>query len=142
VTSEVNGTQIRFDAKELGEILRVPASGFDLYVREDKFVLGYGRLLELAQKFSQQPGPQIPQSVKRGDMTLLHQLLFWFVIKNVIPRGQGHNLADAMDQCFIDLMDKGEQINLPSIMIRHIARIANSTRDHVLGYGFLLTLVF
>jgi len=48
VTSEVNGTQIRFDAKELGEILGVPASGFDLYVREDKFVLGYGRLLELA----------------------------------------------------------------------------------------------
>ena len=47
-----------------------------------------------------------------------------------------------MDQCFVDLMDRGEQINLPSIMIRHIARIANTTQDHVLGYGFLLTLVF
>ena len=56
--------------------------------------------------------------------------------------GQGRNLADAMDQFFVDLLDRGEQINLPSIMIRYIARIANSTRDHVLGYGFLLTLVF
>ena len=75
-------------------------------------------------------------------MTSLHQLLFWFIIKNIIPRGQGNNLADAMDQCFIDLMDRGEQINLPAIMIRHISRIANTSREHDLGYGFLLTLVF
>ena len=75
-------------------------------------------------------------------MTSLHQLLFWFIIKNIIPRGQGRNLADAMDQCFIDLMDRGEQINLPAIMIRHISRIANTSREHDLGYGFLLTLVF
>jgi len=142
VTSEVNGMKIRFDTKELGEILGVLASGFDLYVHKDKSVLGYDRLLELAQKFSPQPGPQTPQSAKKGDMKSLHQLLFWFFIKNVIRRGQVCNLVDAMDQCFVDLMDKGEQINLPSIMIRHIARIANSTRDHVLGYGFLLTLVF
>ena len=39
VTSDVNGTKIRFDVKELGDILGVPASGFDLYVREDKSVL-------------------------------------------------------------------------------------------------------
>jgi len=39
-------------------------------------------------------------------------------------------------------MDKGEQINLPTIIIRHIARIANTTREHDLGYGFLLALVF
>ena len=75
-------------------------------------------------------------------MTSLHQLLFWFIIKNIIPRGQGNNLADAMDQCFIDLMDRGEQINFPAIMIRHISRIANTSREHDLGYGFLLTLVF
>jgi len=35
-----------------------------------------------------------------------------------------------MDQCFTDLMDRGEQINLSAIMIRHIARIANTTREH------------
>ena len=47
-----------------------------------------------------------------------------------------------MDQCFTDLMDRGEQINLPAITIRHIARIANTTREHDLMYGFLLTRVF
>ena len=51
-------------------------------------------------------------------------------------------MADAMDQCLIDLLDREEKINLPTIMIRHIARIANSSREHDLGYGFLLSLVF
>ena len=39
-------------------------------------------------------------------------------------------------------MDREEQINLPALMIRHIARIANTAREHDLGYGFLLTRVF
>jgi len=39
-------------------------------------------------------------------------------------------------------MDWEEQIILPAIMIQHIARIANTTREHDLGYGFLLTHVF
>jgi len=142
VTSEVNGKKLRFDAKKLAKILGVPAVGFDVYVREDKSVLGTTRLLKLAQKLSQQPWLQTPQSVKKGDMTSLHQLLFWFIIKNVIPWGQGRNLADAMDQCFIDLLDRGEQINFPAIMIRYMAKIANTTQEHDLKFGFLFTLVF
>jgi len=47
-----------------------------------------------------------------------------------------------MNQCLTDLMDKGEQINLPAFMINHIARIATTPRAHDLGYGFLLTRVF
>jgi len=72
-------------------------------------------------------------------MTSLHQLLVWFISKNIVPRGQRPNLANTMDQCFIDLMDRREQINPPAIMIRHILRIANTLREHDLGYGFLLT---
>ena len=83
-----------------------------------------------------------PQSVKKGAMTSLHQLLFWFIIKNIIPRGQGRNLADAMDHCFLDLMDRRKQINPPAIMIHHISGIENTSRGHDLGYGFILTLVF
>jgi len=69
-------------------------------------------------------------------------LIFWFIIKNVILRGQGRNLADVMDQCFTDLIDREAPINLPAIMINHIARIANITREHDLGYEFVLTRVF
>ena len=141
-TSTVNGVLIEVNAQALGVILGVPATGFDLYVREDKSLVSKARLLELAQHLSHQPGLRIPQAVKKGDMQPLHQLLFWFVIKNIILHAQGRNQADAMDQCLIDLMHKGEQINLPAFMITHIMRIATTPRAHDLGYGFLLTKVF
>jgi len=76
VTSEVNGIKVEFDANKLGEILGVPITGFDIYVREDKFLLGKVRLPELARKLGQQPGLQTRQAVKKGDMALLPQLLF------------------------------------------------------------------
>jgi len=49
--------------------------------------------------------------VKKGKMTPMHRLLFWFITKNVIPRNQGHNLADAMDMCYIDILDWGGGAN-------------------------------
>jgi len=142
MTSTVNEVLIEVDARALGVILGVPAMGFDLYVQEDKSLLGKAKLLELAQRLSQQPGLKHPQAVKKDDMQPLHQLILWFIIKNIILRGQGRNQADAMDQCLTDLMDRGEQINLLAFMITHIARITNTPRAHDLGYGFLLTRVF
>ena len=142
ITSTVNGVLVEVNAQALGVILGVPSTSFDLYLKEDRSLLSRERLVELSRRLSQQPGLTSPQSVKKGDMLPLHQLLFWFIIKNVIPRAQGRNQADAMDQCLIDLMDKEQQINLPAFMINHIMRIATTTRAHDLGYGFLLTKVF
>ena len=45
VISDVNGKKLRFSAKELGEILGIPAEGFGVYVQKDKNVLGAERLL-------------------------------------------------------------------------------------------------
>ena len=61
VTSEVNGVKIVFDAQKLGEILGIPATEFDIYVRKDKSLLGKARLLELAQRLSEQPGLKTPK---------------------------------------------------------------------------------
>jgi len=72
VTSEVNGKKLRFDATKVGEILGFAVVGFNVYVREDKSVLGTAWLLELAQKLSQQIGLETPQSVKKRDMTSLY----------------------------------------------------------------------
>jgi len=142
LSSIVNGVLIEVDAQALGVILGVPATGFDLYVREDKSLLAKAKLLELAQQLSQQPGLKSPQAVKKGDMQPLHQLIFWFIIKNIISCTQGRDQANAMGQCLTDLMDRGVHINLPAFMINHIARIATTPRAHDLGYGFLLTRVF
>ena len=72
----------------------------------------------------------------------MHRLLFWFVIKNVVPRGQSLDLANPMDICFTDLLDRCEKINLSAIMIKHIARIVNISKDHDMGNGFYLTSAF
>ena len=60
----------------------------------------------------------------------------------MIPQWQGRNLAASMDMYLTDLLDRGEPINLSAIIISHIGRIANTSRSHDLGYGFLLTSVF
>ena len=52
VTSEVNGVKIVFDAQKLEEILGIPVVRFDIYVRDDKSLLGKTRLLELVQRLS------------------------------------------------------------------------------------------
>ena len=52
VTSKVNGVKREFYVQTLGEILGVPAADFDLYVWEDKFLLGKVKLLDLAQSLS------------------------------------------------------------------------------------------
>jgi len=142
VTSKVDGKKLRFNANELGKILGIPFEGLGVYVREDKTTLGAERLLQLTQRLNQQPDLKTPRSVKKGEMTPLHRLLFWFVIKNIIPPGQGRNLADAMDLCPANLLDREERISLPAIMISHMSRIANTAREHDLVYGFLLTSVF
>ena len=41
-----------------------------------------------------------------------------------------------------DFLDQGEKLNFSAIMISHIGRIANTSKDHDMGYGFLLTSVF
>ena len=86
ISSKVNGVLIEVNAQALGVILGVPATGFDLYVRENKSLLSRERLVELSRHLSQQPGLRSPQAVKKGDMQPMHQLLFWFIIKNIIPR--------------------------------------------------------
>jgi len=86
LSSTVNGVLIKVDAKALGVILGVAATGFDSYVLEDKSLPGKVKLLELAQRLSQQPGLKHPQAVKKGDMQPLHQFIFWFIIKNIIPQ--------------------------------------------------------
>jgi len=97
LSSTGNGHEVRFDARELGELVGVSSKGFDVYVYEDKSVLGDEQLLELAHRLAQKLHLTVSRSVRKGEMMPLHRLLFWFVIKNIVPRGQGRNLADPMD---------------------------------------------
>ena len=87
VTSSVHGQELCFDAANLEAWLGVPSKGFDVYVREDKTVLSNDHLLDLTRKLAQQSDLSAPRFVRKGKMQPLYRLLFWFVIKNVIPWG-------------------------------------------------------
>jgi len=76
VTSTVNGLEVRFDARELGELLGVSSEGFDVYVPEDKSVLGDERLMSLTQRIARKPHLTVFWSVRKGKMMPLHRLLF------------------------------------------------------------------
>lgn len=142
VTSVVRNVEILFDSEQLGKLLGIPSEGFDLYVRENKQGIDREQTLSLCRKLAQKPDLDIPRPVLKAEMQPMHRLLYWFIIKNIIPRGQGRNKADVMDLMLVDLLDTGSQINLPSLMISHIGRMAYTARDHDIGYGFLLSLVF
>jgi len=77
----------------------VSSEGFDVYVPEDKSVLGDECLLELTWRLDQKPHLTEFRSMRKGKMMSLHQLLFWFVTKNIVLRGQRCNLADPYDMC-------------------------------------------
>ena len=59
-----------FYANDLADLLGVSAEGFDVYVREDKSVLGDEQLLELTQSLAQKPSPTEPQSLKGGNVSI------------------------------------------------------------------------
>ena len=55
VTSTVDSYKLRFNARDLGEMLGVRSEGFDVYMRGDKSVLNEERLLELTHKLAPKP---------------------------------------------------------------------------------------
>ena len=75
----------QFYANDLGDLLGVSVEGFDVYVCENKSVLGDERLLELTQRLAQKPNFTKPWSMRKREITRLHHLLFWFAIKNLVP---------------------------------------------------------
>ena len=72
VTSIVNGHEVWFDDRELGELLGVFSEGFDVYMRENKSVLGDKWLLELTRKLAQKPYLTEFRSMRKGEMIPLH----------------------------------------------------------------------
>ena len=75
VTRTVGGHGIQFDAADLCEMLGVPSDGFDVYVHEDKNVLGEERLLELTRNLAQNPQLTMSRSVRKGGNDIFTSLV-------------------------------------------------------------------
>lgn len=141
--NKVGNNTFSVDATELGEILKVPTYGFDEHYKEDQTsILDDEIYLQLSRKFAQNPRLTVGRQVLKKEMTLLHRLLFWFVLKCVIPRAQRRDQADFMDMILMDHLDTGLQIHLSSIIISHIFHVYTTSKKHALPYKLILTQLF
>lgn len=79
----------------------------------------------------------------KGETHSIYKLLYEFVNKCVVPISKRRNEVTTLDLAVVEVLDTNMLLNLPSLMIMHMARIANpSKRNHALPYGFFLTQVF
>ncbi|XP_070007550.1 uncharacterized protein [Nicotiana sylvestris] len=81
VTSQVKEVQVTFDAEKLGEILDIPAEGYDDYTR----------------RFCNVPEVNEAKFVHKSEMKPQHKVLFEFVNKCLLPRLERRHIANYMD---------------------------------------------
>ena len=58
------------------------------------------------------------------------------MVKSIIPQGQGRNLTNTMDLYLTNLLDRGEQINLPAIMIAIFSGLETRLGNTIWGMVF------
>ncbi|KAK4730350.1 hypothetical protein R3W88_023338 [Solanum pinnatisectum] len=124
VTSTINGVELVFDHIRLGEILKIPINGLVEYVWMDdenclltsKF--SHGRVSTRARKFE-------------------------IVHKGILPRGHKKHEAFFRDMGIAYALENMEPIDCPSLMIKHMVRIADpQPSSHQLVYENLISIVF
>ncbi|XP_070034568.1 intracellular protein transport protein USO1-like [Nicotiana tomentosiformis] len=108
VTSMVKGVNVTCDVKDLGEILGVPAEGYNDYKK-----LKWPRLenlptaLPITRKFSDNEEEIDPKAVYKSEMKPPHKVLFEFVNKCVLPRQERKHIATFLDLVLIECLDSG-----------------------------------
>lgn len=140
VTNMVKGVQVSFDVKELGEILGVPAEGYNDYTKlKWPSLENFPTALAITRKFSDNEEEIEPKIVYKSEMNPPHKVLFEFVNKCVLPRQERWHIANFMDLVLRECLDSGRQINWPGFIIQLLDRVINGTKTHVIPYGFILT---
>ncbi|XP_070053969.1 uncharacterized protein [Nicotiana tomentosiformis] len=140
VTSVVKGVTVSFDYKELGEILGVPAKGYNDYKK-----LKWPRLenlptsLAITRKFGDNEEELQPKTIYKSEIKPPHKVLFEFVNKVVLPRQERRHIATFMDLVLMECFDSGRQINWYEFIIQLLDRVLTGTKTHAIPYGFILT---
>lgn len=146
IRSSVRGLIIDLNPSKLGNLLEVPSYGWNEFAKGEWPELhGLAEPLEIVRRFAQDGTIQRPRSVQLKELSPLHKYLYTMVIRMLLPRNQRRTEASYMDLAVMELMIRGEQINLPGLMLRHIYRVVSNedpSAKQALGYGFWLGDVF
>ncbi|XP_070037166.1 uncharacterized protein [Nicotiana tomentosiformis] len=131
VTSVVKRVTMIFDDKELGEILGVPAEGYNDY-RKLKWpsLENLPTSLAITRKFADNELELEAKVVYKSEMKPPHKVLFEFVNKVVLPRQERRHIVTFMDLDLMECLDSERQINWHKFIIHLLDREVGNTKDH------------
>ncbi|GAB2283866.1 hypothetical protein Dimus_018352 [Dionaea muscipula] len=138
----VKGVKIELDGMILAGILGVPGNnGICEYLKDVWEESTYCKPLEITRKFANDEMITVARRVKSIEMKPFQRFLHFIVMKNVAPRFRKRDTTSFMDLTYMDHLLTRRLVNLPRVMLRHMAYVI-SVPSHELPYGDWLTRVF
>ncbi|GAB2270431.1 hypothetical protein Dimus_005332 [Dionaea muscipula] len=126
----------------LASIIGVPGNnGICEYIKDIWEESTYCKPLEITKKFANDNLITMARRVKSIEMKSFQHLLHFIVMKNVVPRFGKRYTINFMDLTYMDHLLTRRLVNLPRVMLRHMAYVI-SVPCHELPYGDWLTRVF
>ncbi|GAB2271019.1 hypothetical protein Dimus_005871 [Dionaea muscipula] len=142
VKSKVRGVEIEFDHEKLATILGVLGNnGICEYVKDVWEESKYIKPLEITRRFANDETLTSRRRVRSIEMKPFQRFVHFIVMKNIVPRFGKRDTTSFMDLTYMDHLVNRRRINLPRVMMRHMAYVI-SVKDHELPYGDWMTMVF
>ncbi|GAB2266342.1 hypothetical protein Dimus_001351 [Dionaea muscipula] len=140
--SKVRGVNIEFDHEKLATILGIPGNnGICEYVKDVWEDSKYIKPLEITKRFANNETLTAARRVQSTEMKPFQRFVHFIVMKNIVPRFGKRDTTSFMDLTYMDHLVNRRRINLPRVMMRHMAYVI-SVKDHELPYGDWMTMVF
>ncbi|GAB2278705.1 hypothetical protein Dimus_013379 [Dionaea muscipula] len=140
--SKVRGVEIQFDHEKLATILGIPGNnGICEYVKDVWEESKYIKPLEITKRFANNETLTAARRVRSIEMKPFQRFVHFIVMKNIVPRFGKRDTTSFMDLTYMDHLVNRRRINLPRVMMRHMAYVI-SVKDHESPYGDWMTMVF
>ncbi|GAB2284456.1 hypothetical protein Dimus_018907 [Dionaea muscipula] len=140
--SRVKGVEIEFDSMKSASITDVPGhTGISEYIKEVWEESSISSPLRSPRKFADNSSINVARRVQSTEMKPFQRFVHFVVMKNVVPRFGKRDLTSFMDLTYMDHLVSGRKINLPRVMMRHMAYVI-SVKDHELSYGDWMSMIF
>ncbi|GAB2266506.1 hypothetical protein Dimus_001510 [Dionaea muscipula] len=140
--TRMKGVEIEFDSMKLALILDVPDhTGISEYIKDVWEESKYIKPLEITRKFANNSLINVAKRVQSTEMKPFQRFVYFVVMKNVVPRFEKRDTTSFIDWTYMDHLVSGRKINLPRVMMRHMAYVI-SVKDYALPYGDWMTMIF
>ncbi|GAB2284415.1 hypothetical protein Dimus_018869 [Dionaea muscipula] len=138
--SRVRGVKIELDSMILASILGVPGNNrICEYIKEVWEESKFCKPLEITKKFANDESITTARRVKSIEMKPFQRFLHFVVMKNLVPRFGKRDTTSFMDLTNMDHLVTRRLVNLPRVMLRHIAYVL-LVPAHALSYDTFLNM--